>query len=266
MLIFVGPLQVVRLASNTDAPEESRQTLVSCHLNISMCFLKEGDAENALLHSTQVTMPPFPPLCQQLPKGRVRDFTFTSNPKPNALRQVLRIDPDNPKVLYRHASALVGMGQPEEARHSLAKADAVKPGDASITGLLREVDAKMGKPAEDARPDRKKPSGDDGPAPISAGGDASLRDKADATLGDLRSGAEGAAGGGDGVTKTCVTLATKMKGDGNDLFKKGMYAAAIEEYRDAIEMLTRPGVDQAVVGGLLAQCRNNAAASAVKSR
>jgi hypothetical protein len=50
-------MQVVKLVSNDDAPKESRQTLIACHLNISVCFLKVGDAENALLHSSQVTLP-----------------------------------------------------------------------------------------------------------------------------------------------------------------------------------------------------------------
>jgi tetratricopeptide (TPR) repeat protein len=186
------------------------------------------------------------------------------------MAQVVRIDPDNPKVLYRHASALVGVGQLQEARQSLIKADAVKPGDASIEGLLREVDAKLGLLAEEAHLTAKKPTrvGDAGASAIS-GGDAPLGDKVDAPTGeenDLRSGAVRDAGGGDGVTQTCVSLASKMKKDGNDLFKKGMYAAAMEEYRDAIEMLTRPGVDKVMVKELLAQCRNNAAASAVRSR
>jgi hypothetical protein len=59
-------MQVVKLVSNDDAPKESRQTLVACHLNISVCFLKVGDAENALLHSSQVT--PHPPvnMCQDV--------------------------------------------------------------------------------------------------------------------------------------------------------------------------------------------------------
>jgi len=184
--------------------------------------------------------------------------------------QVVRIDPDNPKALYRHANALVGVGQLLEARESLIKAAAVKPGDASIQGLLREVDAKMGMLAEEAHPDAKKPTHvGDRLASASSGKDAPLGDKVDAPPveeNDMGSGAVRDAGGGTGVTQTCVSLATKMKKDGNDLFKKGMYAAAMEEYRDAIEMLTRPGVDKVMVKELLAQCRNNAAASAVKSR
>ena len=75
-MIIITIIMIIVQASSPDAPEESRSLIIACHLNISACCLREGNAENAVLHSTQA----------------------------------LRMEPHNVKALFRRGSALSALG------------------------------------------------------------------------------------------------------------------------------------------------------------